>query len=309
MLLPLVIAYVACGVTFFSYYMGAPVLDSIVFIVNLTFFTGLTDIVDYVPDDWVYSLDFAHMFLVLYTMVGILVLFQFAETYFGKLLDSLWENANSVDDSICECTGGRFPYLQSKRTRWFIYSLFFLWALGTVVFKQAEGWDWAQSVCFTVATMITTAFLDVDVDSDVGKWMLICWIPGATLLTAYIMSDYVAFHEKHRSSRKREHLLDSLLQTPGDLLFLADSEGRVSQNAFIKHMLLQLGLVKHDEFSILEERYNGLYASLPESGPSSKVPSHLDLTVLSKKRLRRLSSMSGDKMSRFEPICSDWSTS
>ena len=65
----------------------------------------------------------------------------------------------------------------------------------------------------------------------VSKAFLVCWVPVATLLAAYIASQYVAFREKKLRATKRERLLDDLLQRPDDLLFLADScsDGQVFQ--------------------------------------------------------------------------------
>jgi len=262
LVLALLVIQVVLGMLFFTQYMKATFLKSLFFSINILFVTGLTDILDthnpHLPDgSLTYDRDIVKVFLMFYMAFGITVLFTFLETYFRVFMDKQYER---VDEWMCDSKHFRHLSPSVRNRLRHLSMIMFLFVVSVVAFRILEGWTLLDSMYYSCAVLITVGFIDDYLKpDDLGKIWLIFWMPFSTLYFFYALGDYAESHAEEKRQNRKRQLLRGLLQSPEDLVALAEGDsGSLSRYEYIRFMLLRLGDVEEDDLMAIEKRFDNL---------------------------------------------------
>ncbi|QPC82145.1 two pore domain potassium channel family protein [Phototrophicus methaneseepsis] len=89
-------------------------------------------------------------------------------------------------------------------SRGLIYSVGLLIALGTFIFHTLEGWDWVDSLYFTVITLTTVGYGDFAPQTQLGKLFTVLYIIlGLGLLGSFIT--LIGTHSRANLEERRNH--------------------------------------------------------------------------------------------------------
>ena len=82
---------------------------------------------------------------------------------------------------------------------WTVLAFLFI---GTIFYRNAEGWSWVDSFYFTVVTLTTVGYGDFSPQTDIGKLFTVLYIiMGLGLLSSFIIK--LATINVPRNERKR----------------------------------------------------------------------------------------------------------
>lgn len=85
-------------------------------------------------------------------------------------------------------------FLRDREYRGLIFASFFIVVIGTVVYHFVEGWNWLDSLYFSVITLTTIGYGDFAPQSEVGKAFTIVYIIiGVGLILAFVNTVYLHF--------------------------------------------------------------------------------------------------------------------
>lgn len=85
-------------------------------------------------------------------------------------------------------------------SRGLIYSVVILILLGTFVFHVIEGWDWVDSLYFTVITLTTVGYGDFAPQTTFGKLFTVLYI----ILGLGLLASFITLIGTHSTARMQE---------------------------------------------------------------------------------------------------------
>ncbi|OEK05742.1 potassium channel family protein [Roseivirga misakiensis] len=85
-------------------------------------------------------------------------------------------------------------FLKDREYRGLLMASAFIVTVGTVVYHYVEGWNWLDSLYFSVIALTTIGFGDFAPQTDLGKAFTIVYIiVGVGLILAFINTVYLHF--------------------------------------------------------------------------------------------------------------------
>lgn len=91
-------------------------------------------------------------------------------------------------------------FLKDEEYRQLLITTLAILALGTVVYRYLEGWNWIDSLYFSVITLTTIGYGDFSPQTDAGKLFTIFYILiGIGIILSFI--DTVHNHYKDLKSK------------------------------------------------------------------------------------------------------------
>lgn len=92
-------------------------------------------------------------------------------------------------------------FLRDEEYRQLLMTTFAIIGLGTVVYRNLEGWSWIDSLYFSVVTLTTVGYGDFSPTTDAGKLFTIFYIlVGIGIILSFI--DTLHHHYKDLESKK-----------------------------------------------------------------------------------------------------------
>ncbi len=98
-----------------------------------------------------------------------------------------------------------WSFLKDKEYRDLVITTFFVLIVGSMVYHYLEGWNWLDSLYFSVITLTTVGYGDFAPQTDGGKIFTIIYIIiGIGIILSFV--DSVYNHFSHNTIEKRNRL-------------------------------------------------------------------------------------------------------
>jgi len=82
-------------------------------------------------------------------------------------------------------------FLKDKEYRSLLMTTFVIIGLGSIVYRNLEGWSWIDSIYFSVITLTTVGYGDFSPQTDAGKIFTIFYIvTGVGIILSFINTVY-----------------------------------------------------------------------------------------------------------------------
>jgi len=263
------VIFVAAGMLFFTLYVQASVVDSLLFISSLFVVTGLLDIADNPATDKnghaIYDKEILRIFLIFYMIIGVLVLFKCASVWFNALIKAMvkgirisgiFGNVDPCFQKNCPKLGRMLPPITTRAAILVIAIFYFM---NVLVLRLSENFTWMEAAYFTTNLMTTVGFVtDVSIEKNSTKIYLAIFGPFCTMLFFFFLSQQTEEGANRIKEERRQAVLHGLLSEPEDMIAVAGDTGYVSKFDYLKHVMLTCGNVEVDEMHAIEQRFNML---------------------------------------------------
>src|SRR5215212_1678741 len=103
--------------------------------------------------------------------------------------------------------------LKDRETRGVVYLVIFVLISGMIFYHSAEGWNWLDSLYFSVTTLTTVGLGDFSPKTDAGKAFTIVYIlVGLGILAGFLTMMAQKQQERGRQIRERRRNRNSAVQ-------------------------------------------------------------------------------------------------
>jgi len=213
---------------------------------------------DYTP-----TTSWSKAFTVLYTLVGIIVVFVKLAALMTTIALPLVECLRAKADRFLPQQGydidgnGKADYFVPQSTLAFYISKLFLpcCALSVLqlvfsgLFVAVEGWDYGTSLYHCMITATTSGYGDVDITSDGGRVLAFFHIAiSVSLLGAFLNEIDLVRQERREMLRRHQVMLAKMDPTIWESLLTDDSVHKID---FVCGMLVNLELVEQNDIDVL----------------------------------------------------------
>lgn len=105
-----------------------------------------------------------------------------------------------------------FSFLKDKAYRDLLLTTILVLSVGTVVYHFLEGWNWLDSVYFSIITLTTIGYGDFSPQTTGGKIFTMAYVlVGVGLILSFINTVYHHYSDAWLKKREEERKSDKLL--------------------------------------------------------------------------------------------------
>ena len=135
---------------------------------------------------------------------------------------------------------------------------FFVLIVGGMIMGRLEGWQWQDSLYYSVITAGTVGLGDFSPQTQAGRMWAILFIPLAVAAAGEVLGNAASFLARRRQKEAYDRTLHRELSLDYLLQLDANGDGSVSREEFIEGMLIELKLVDVDQLKELNEQFDRL---------------------------------------------------
>ncbi|KAL3912668.1 MAG: hypothetical protein SGILL_006793 [Bacillariaceae sp.] len=145
--------------------------------------------------------------------------------------------------------------------------------IGGLIMAKLEGWNWTDSIYYSIITGSTIGFGDVFPQSPRGRLWGIFFIPLAVAAAGDVLGSIGSSLIERRQAAVFKELMSRDISVENLLTMDEDGSGQVSREEYVRFMLQEMGLVEPEEFDELYGQFERLDAD--GSGSLDKTDLHL----------------------------------
>ena len=130
--------------------------------------------------------------------------------------------------------------------------------MGGLLMGRLEGWQWSDSLYFSLITAGTLGFGDFSPHTKAGRLWAVAYIPLAVAVAGEVLGSIASTLVERRQKEAHDRILHRELTTDYLLQLDSNGDGTVSREEFIQGMLVELKLVNVEQLKELNEQFDRL---------------------------------------------------
>ena len=130
--------------------------------------------------------------------------------------------------------------------------------MGGLLMGRLEGWQWPDSLYYSLITAGTLGFGDFSPHTKAGRLWAVAYIPLAVAVAGEVLGSIASILVERRQKEAHDRILHRELTTDYLLQLDSNGDGTVSREEFIQGMLVELKLVNVEQLKELNEQFDRL---------------------------------------------------